>query len=336
MKSTTCVDVFDRAPATGSRFQTLIKQSFGPVKYLLGCAMHRRRNLYLALSGGTGQVIDLAYIVVAKLFRRAIYIHHHSFSYINAPSRLNFLLFRLVRGDTHVVLSSKMGGMLCDVYALNRTNVVVVSNSAFYGAPEAGRSRPSTSAPVKIGYLSNITFEKGFVEFFEIVRRLKTHGLDFRAEIAGPLAPAARDRFEQLRAELDEVAYLGPLYGADKELFYRELDIFLFPTNYANEAEPLVVYEAMREGVFVIACNRGAISEMLQHGAGLTFEHDEITELATISIKKLIEDRDALMAAQDLALRQAQRIRGTSTTALENLLTRMQGIAPAEKIAGLI
>lgn len=337
MKSSMCVDVFDRAPIVGNKLLTLSRHFSGPLRYLFSCALHRRRNLYLALSGGNGQIVDLAYIVVGKLFKRAIYIHHHSFSYIGAPSRVSRLFFRLVRGATHIVLSPKMGCMLCDIYGLNHADMVVVSNSAFYGATEGIPGKPSIAgAPVRIGYLSNITFEKGFVEFFDVVRRLKAIGLYFLAEIAGPLAPDARAKFDQLHAELQEVAYMGPLYGADKDRFYGELDIFLFPTNYANEAEPLVVYEALRQGVFVIACDRGSISEMLDHGAGLVFARDDIVELAVINIKKLIEDRDSLAAAQDLSLRQAQRIRSASRTELDKLLARMQGVATTENVAGLV
>jgi glycosyltransferase involved in cell wall biosynthesis len=338
LKLSMCVEVFNRAPIAGSKFLTFSQQLSGPVKYLINCAAHRRSNLYLALSGGNGQIVDLAYIVLGKLFKRAIYIHHHSFSYIGASSWINKLLFRLARTDTHIVLSPNMGRMLCDIYRLKDANVVVVSNSAFYDGIEAGQAKASiAAAPVRLGYLSNITFEKGFVEFFDIVRRLKANGLRFIAEIAGPVAPAARAKFAQLRAELDEqVTYLGPLYGADKERFYRELDIFLFPTNYANEAEPLVVFEALRHGVFVIACDRGAISEMLQHGAGLTFAAKDIVELAAINITKLIEDRAALAAAQSSSQRQAQRIRSASRIELEKLLARMQGMVSGENIAGLV
>jgi glycosyltransferase involved in cell wall biosynthesis len=337
MKGCMSVDVFDRAPVAGSKFRTLSQQLGRPLKYLLNCLAHRRAALYLALSGGNGQAIDLAYIVVGKLFRRGIYIHHHSFSYIGAPSSLNRMVFALLRTDTHIVLSPKMGRMLCDIYGLNRANVVVLSNAAFYAAAEGEPKKvPGSVLPVRIGHLSNITFEKGFVEFFGILKRLKGDGVAFRAEIAGPLAAAARATFERLLEEVGEAAYLGPLYGAEKDRFYRELDIFLFPTNYANEAEPLVVYEALREGVYVIACDRGAISEMLRNGAGLVFAGNEIVELAVIDIKRLIGDRGALAKAQKLSFAQAQRLRSSSRTELEKLLARMQGIASAENVAGLV
>jgi glycosyltransferase involved in cell wall biosynthesis len=49
---------------------------------------------------------------------------------------------------------------------------------------------------------------------------------------------------------------------------------FLFPTKYVNEADPLVIHEALRNGVYVIACERGAIAETLGHGAGLAVPHE--------------------------------------------------------------
>ena len=183
----------------------------------------------------------------------------------------------------------------------------------------------SDVAPINIGFLSNITFDKGFVDFFGVLQRLRQLGVEYRAHIAGPLAPGARATFQQLLNDASDVRYVGPVHGSDKDRFYRQLDIFLFPTNYANEAEPLVVYEAMRQGVFVIACNRGAISEMLVNGAGLAFARDDIVESAAMRIAEFSRDRHALAHAGNLSLRQAEHIRISGQQELEQLLVRMRG-----------
>ena len=99
----------------------------------------------------------------------------------------------------------------------------------------------------------------------------------------------------------------------------------VFPTNYANEAEPLVIYEAMRQGVHVIACDRGSIAEMLCNGAGLAFSSERIVESATAQIAKFDRDRPALLAAKRRSMLQARRVRCASKLALENLLASMQG-----------
>src|SRR4029077_16115808 len=101
-----------------------------------------------------------------------------------------------------------------------------------------------------------------------------------------------------------EVTYLGPVYDEAKTAFYRDLDILLFPTDYANEAEPLVIHEAMRSGVHVIACDRGAISEMLTHGAGAVCAKSSFVATAIAQITSFTADVSALQHARNLSLLQ--------------------------------
>src|SRR5580698_797914 len=119
LKARMAVAVFNRAP--------------GPRPKPIG-VLHQliRAALYLALSGGRGQFIDLLYVLISKLFRRPIYIHHHSYTYINAPSRLNRCFFALVRKESHIVLSPRMGLLLNREYGVDPAAVRVVSNAAFY------------------------------------------------------------------------------------------------------------------------------------------------------------------------------------------------------------
>jgi glycosyltransferase involved in cell wall biosynthesis len=320
------VEVFDRAPTLGGRLATAVRQLLKPLKYLGSCIARRNVVLYLALSGGRGQIIDLGYVLLSKLFRREVFIHHHSFAYINSPSLLNRCVFSLIRTDRHIVLSRKMGEALAGLYGLDLTGISVVSNAAFYESThEESPGKRGDDSPLHIGFLSNITFEKGFVEFFAILKQLEQHGVKYRAHVAGPLAPDAREIFDKLMREASDVEYVGPVYGAEKERFYQQLDIFVFPTNYRNEAEPLVVYEAMRRGVYVIACDRGAIAEMLCNGAGVAFASEAVVESAVAHITNFSVDRRALVSSQQMSLRQAQRIRSSGRVQLENLMASMQG-----------
>jgi glycosyltransferase involved in cell wall biosynthesis len=324
IRTTMQVDVFDRAPRMRARVYGVLQQLVRPARYLATCVARRDAVLYLALSGGRGQWLDLAYLLIGKLFRRQIYLHHHSFVYINSPTRLNRCVFALVRNDAHIVLSARMGAALTRIYGLNPDMVKVVSNAAFYDAGEDPRQPGEDAAPLHVGFLSNITFEKGIVEFFSILRKLREDGVAYRAHIAGPCSPEARSELDRQLRTAHDVEYLGALYGAQKEQFYRQLDVFLFPTNYVNEAEPLVIYEAMRQGVHVIACDRGSIAEMLGNGAGLAVHRDEIVESAAARLAQFSDDRDALAEAKRRSIQQANRVRSASRAALENLLACMQ------------
>jgi glycosyltransferase involved in cell wall biosynthesis len=327
------VELFDRAPKLHARLRGILLQFLYPAKYF-GLSLRRRGViLYLALSGGRGQFIDLIYVLVGKLFRQPIFIHHHSFIYINSPSWLNRCFFALVRDATHIALSPKMGQALVRVYGLNSAAIIVLSNAAFYESDEEARAPGDDAAPLQLGFLSNISFEKGIVEFFGILERLTRAGVPYRAHVAGPLAPDARQTFNELLGAAGDVEYVGPVYGGQKDRFYRQLDVFLFPTNYANEAEPLVIYEAMRQGVHVIACDRGAIAEMLGNGAGLAVAREHMVESAVAHIVKLNDDRHALAAAKRNAMQQARRFHRAGKVALEDLLACMQGMhEPARTI----
>jgi glycosyltransferase involved in cell wall biosynthesis len=327
------VEVFNRAPKLRARAFGTLRQLIYPAKYLGLCIGRRDVVLYLALSGGRGQLVDLIYVLISKLFRRPVFVHHHSFAYINSPSWLNRCVFALVRNATHIVLSPNMGEALMRVYGLKSGAVSVLSNAAFYDSDDEARAPSNDSAPLQLGFLSNITVEKGIVEFFRILEKLSQGGIEYRAHIAGPLAPDARQTFDTLLGAANDVEYVGPVYGGQKEQFYRQLDVFLFPTNYANEAEPLVIYEAMRQGVHVIACDRGAIAEMLRNGAGLAISREHIVESAAAHIAKFNDDRHALAAAKRMSLQQAERVRCASKVALENLLACMQGTHEPARIS---
>src|SRR5450432_1584235 len=107
LKSRMPVEVFDRAPNFDAPGIGVLRQLIRPMKFLASCVGKQDTTLYLALSGGRGQYVDLLYVLIAKLFRRTIFIHHHSYVYINSPTRLNRLFFALTRNENHIVLSPK-------------------------------------------------------------------------------------------------------------------------------------------------------------------------------------------------------------------------------------
>jgi glycosyltransferase involved in cell wall biosynthesis len=325
----TTIMVFDRAPVMGRPIKTLAKQTLGPFRFLASCITSHDAALYLALSGGLGQVFDAGYLLLAKIFRRPVFIHHHSFAYITRSSLTNRCLFALARNDIHIVLSEGMGKDLVQRYRLRDSNVRVVSNAAFFDPiPMENDETHSSDGTLNIGYLSNITAEKGFGEFFAILNGLNRRNVRVVGHMAGPVGTADRERFDELLAQSVNVRYVGPIYGEAKKRFYQKLDIFVFPTRYVNEAEPLVLHEAMQAGVHIIACDRGAIQEILSHGAGLVFSSDKIVEQAVDRIAAFSRDPSSLTSARHLSLQQAKRVRADSIAHLSDVLDMLTGKLP--------
>jgi glycosyltransferase involved in cell wall biosynthesis len=126
---------------------------------------------------------------------------------------------------------------------------------------------------VTLGFLGNISADKGIFEFLDVLSRLRDLGYDLKGKIAGPFQEAKTEQSVMLRVEqASNAQYIGPVYGDDKSEFFRSIDVLLFPTRYSNEAEPLTMHEALMHGVPVIAYGRGSIGEVIADGAGIVID----------------------------------------------------------------
>lgn len=318
------VSVFDRTPR-GGRFQGLMNQLLRPLRYLAWSVWRPRAVFYLGLSGGNGQWFDLPYALIARLFAGRIFVHHHSFAYIRRPRPINRILFAVLSKAQHIVLSAGMGRSLAQTYGLKAERVTVLSNAALFPAmAHAAKSRDAALPSLRIGFLSNITLEKGIAEFFLVLDALKHAKVPYRASVAGPVAENARPKFDQLLTRAADTRYLGALYGDAKEAFYDELDVLLFPTKYANEAEPLVIHEAMRHGVYTLACDRGAIAETLEGGAGEVFADTEFVASAARWLAQVGADVDQWAQLRAGIAHRAEQIRLTARADLVQLLQTMR------------
>lgn len=227
----------------------------------------RGATFYISVSGGFGQAYEVLFVVVARLRRMNSFLHHHSFAYLVAPNRLSKLLFQIAGGRAvHVALSSGMAEQLRRLYRVSR--VTEVSNTVFLVDDQWSTPVPRCSLRT-LGFLSNISREKGALDFINLCAAADAAGLPVNAKLAGPFRDSSIEYLirDRLRGMVN-VECVGPKYGADKDAFLSAVDVLIFPTRYLNEAEPLVIHEAMSRCVPVIAYGRGAIPEILGPDCG--------------------------------------------------------------------
>src|SRR5450755_363428 len=82
LRKSGAVDVFDRAPRANSRACEVLRQLRQVIRYSAMLRHSSDAALYLALSGGLGQVIDALYVLPCRLLGSQLFVHHHSFSYL--------------------------------------------------------------------------------------------------------------------------------------------------------------------------------------------------------------------------------------------------------------
>ncbi len=225
--------------------------------------------LYLPISGGLRQLIDISFVLPAKLLGFRLFVHHHSFAYLNDKPWFSRIAFGILRSANHIVLCRAMGQQLCKQYDIAPERIRVLSNAAFLDIDSrSGGGGSKNPERLTVGFLSNITAEKGIFCFFDALDALRSRHIPFKAMIAGPVSPEVKAEFEARLVDFDEVAHVGAVYGDTKAEFFGQLDLLLFPTLYANEAEPVTLWEAMAHSVPIVALQRGCIHGIVPAEAG--------------------------------------------------------------------
>lgn len=232
--------------------------------------------VYRPINGGFGQIYDLVYLAICRMFGKKIYIHHHSFNYLNSESRL-FRLLKYVTGDKarHIVLGPRMGDILILLYGISPDRILVLSNVAFFSNTKASTVRYDKENEIVIGHLANLCLDKGVGDFITLCRHLSKNKIKFQAKIAGPFSDAKSEILVASACdELSEMEYLGGVYGVEKDRFFQSLDVFVFPSKYKNEAEPLVLYEAGQYGSLNIGTRRGCMKSVIENLQGESLDEN--------------------------------------------------------------
>jgi len=282
--------VIDLAPARlGRGWSIRLKRMAKVVCELLHFLKSRPQTgdvLYMSVSGGFGQVFESLFAALARILGLRIYLHHHSYAYLDKAKLLPRWLLSIAGSEaTHIVLSVRMAARLRGAYPIC-SRVIPLSNSVSV-EPLMRASVRTRQSVETIGFLGNISDEKGVFDFLHVVSKLESEGWNFSAKLAGPFDDVAIEKRVRHYLQLVRTAeYVGPMYGDKKSAFFEGLDVLLFPTRYANEAEPVTIHEAMAHGVPVIAFGRGSIEDLITVECGLVVDtNDDFVQATLLQLK---------------------------------------------------
>lgn len=298
--------------ATGARLKRVLRIARVFAPFLGEVLSAHGGTLYVGLSGGWGLVYEICFVAWARVCGHSIFLHHHSFAYLRARTGLMRTLVWVAGKDAlHITLCGRMAESLRRHYGQNM-RVRVVSNAAVI--PPASDSLANERTALRaLGFLSNISKEKGVFLFIEIAEELQQRGVELVARIAGPFQDGSVEAEVLARiARSTCLEYAGPKYGEDKMRFFDSVDALVFPSRYANEAEPLTVHEAMSRALPVLSLDRGCIAEIVPSTAGSVLaDGDDVVRRAADVIAEwwrnpeLVREKSRYARAEYLKLRQA-------------------------------
>jgi glycosyltransferase involved in cell wall biosynthesis len=234
-------------------------------------------------SSRLGFLRDLSIILMAKTFKRKLVFHLHGGGYIDFYTHSSpFLKFiirhSLYQVDKIIVLGQLLKHQFTFLSPKNRPCIIVIPNGLPYEPSNKVRKKSiSKNKPIRLLYLSNMIPSKGYMDVLEACKILKNKKIDFICEFAGSfistgssldsLEPTLAKEifFETIRKEKlsSQVKYHGVAVGKDKHNLFSNANIFLLPTFYHGEGQPISIIEALSYGLPVISTRFRGIPEQI-------------------------------------------------------------------------
>lgn len=232
-------------------------------------ALPRAKALYICFAPTGGAYIrDSLYVLIAKLFRVPAVLHLHGRGLpAMRQSKLALAFQKAVFANQSVILlgeslRSEISGLAC-----HATIIPNCLDLASFAEPPRGGWRPSE--PVKLLWLSNLFRAKGIETLIAACQTIRERGLDFELTIAGAEGDVSEPQLHERLLHYgikDTAIYIGSVESKGKANAFSNADLFVFPSHYANEAQPLVVLEAMAAGVPVITSDIATLPEFVRDG----------------------------------------------------------------------
>lgn len=323
-------------------------QYLGKIAAFVACVWRRPApTVYLTIAqSARGFARDLCFVWIAAAARCRIVLHLHGGNYqgfyLSCGPLLRWVVrSTLRRADLIIVLGEGLRGMF-DFDPELAQRIAVVPNGLPTADVRGVVRRLPEAGPVRVLYLSNLIQSKGYVSVLEAAARLareRPGRFEFRFCGEFMASPDDRDprpiaeriaRFDAFVAEhgLDaSVARLGSVGGAAKQAELDGAHLFVLPTDYAFEGQPISIIEALANGLPVITTRFRAIPDLIEAGINGAFVPFGDAATLAAAIDAAVAD-PARYEAQSAAATRAYQLRFTRERHLEALCSAIADVRP--------
>lgn len=226
--------------------------------------------LYYCPSGpsGIGLLKDLAILTLLRSRAHRIVYHFHGTGGIAHLLNMHPLIVNWARKvmfapdlTIRCAAVEPNDALLCG----SQRDVILANGIPDPGAPgEVGERRE-----LRFCFIGAVTEEKGVLDLVEIARRLREYRSDFVIDLIGEGLDDEIERLDALIAAHGLQRHLvrrGVLLGEQKFAVLRKATLFLFPTYFRAETQPLVVIEAAAVGVPSVASDWRGLRSIVVDG----------------------------------------------------------------------
>lgn len=270
------------------------------------------------------------FMALAKVLRKPYVIHlhgNHLGAHYAGLHGMKRLLFRLcVQGAAAgIVLSDSLKANFEGLLPTSRVFVVEnFAGDALYESPEQAKSVDL----LRVLYLSNLMREKGVLVLLEALQQLKRRGVRFHARLAGQLETGIEADVRQGLESLDGCTeYMGPVRGEAKRQVLEEANVFVLPTYYPMEGQPISLLEGMATGNVILTTDHAGIPDVVGPNQGILIPVRDAEALAD-ALQRIADDLSGAISRFSESNRAYARSRFTETSFVSKVLAVLEHVKP--------
>ncbi|HXA01674.1 MAG TPA: glycosyltransferase family 4 protein [Cytophagaceae bacterium] len=230
-----------------------------------------------------GVVKYAPFILTSLLFRKPYIIHIHGnhfgkeFENLHGIKKRVFA-FLVSKAGMGIVLSQSLTKNFNGLLPVHKIRMVEnFAEDVFFLSADPGKKYDK----LRILYISNLIKEKGILDVLQSLILLKEKGIPFQAEIAGSIEKSIEKEFyEKILSLRDHVIYHKEAKGEVKKELLLNANVFILPTYYSMEGQPISILEAMASGNAVICTGLPGITDIINERNAIFVERQNPTQIA--------------------------------------------------------
>lgn len=218
-----------------------------------------------------GVLKDAPFVFISKLLGKQVVIHVHG-NYLKTQYSLlsgfkkKLFHFTLSRANKGIVSSELLKDNLTPF--LEENKIFSIPYFIEKTLKDISEKDVINTNGLNILYLSNLMEGKGIFDLFEALKILNQREIPYKAKIVGGVDLEQKDQIFDIIKSNPNIEYCKPIQGQEKINTYLASNVFVLPTYYKMEGQPISLLEAMLTGHIIITTNHAGIMDICSEKNG--------------------------------------------------------------------
>mgnify|MGYP001214850871 CR=1 FL=1 len=218
-----------------------------------------------------GVLKDAPFVFISKLLGKQVVIHVHG-NYLKTQYSL---LSGLKKKIFHYTLTKANKGIVSSELLKDNLTPFMEENKIFsmpYFIEKTLKNITEkdvvNTKGLNILYLGNLMKGKGVFDFFESLKILSQRQVPYKAKVIGGIDPEHQEKIFDYIRQTPNTEYSKPVRGQEKVGAYLASNVFVLPTYYKMEGQPIALLEAMLTGNIIITTDHAGILDICSERNG--------------------------------------------------------------------